>query len=253
MDMFNTKRRDVYDFDSYMDLKNPGFGGAKSALPAVKIGKEEKLNGYRRVVKRDPLFGDHYDSTYKAMTHDVVYKQEGEDAFDYNHGITGIPVVDLEDALERSEKLKKSKAKMTTEGKAFSKFTRFVNEQEMPDGEYSNAALATGANPYDEEEYEEEEEDFGNFGEEPTPEQIKELDKLFMDEEYGANPFGMKEYDVEPMSWDKIEALDTEEEYEEEDEEQMPNEYSDREPSDNEIAEIERLLLGSEEEEEEEY
>lgn len=259
MDMFNNKRRDVYDFDSYMDLKNPGFGGPKSAIPAEKIGKETKLNGYRRVVKRDPLFGEHYDSTYKAMTHDIVYRQEDEEAFDYDHGITGIPVVDLEDAMERSKKLKKSKVKMN-EGRAFSNFTKFVNEQEAPEQEYTDAELTTGANPYDDEYYGEEEEDGEDSGlysdGEPSPEQIAELDRLFRDEEYGANPFGMKEYDVEPMSWDKIEAIDGEDEeyneYEEEAEE-MPNDYSDREPSADEIAEIEKLLLGGEEEEEEEY
>lgn len=255
MDMFNNKRRDVYDFDSYMDLKNPGFGGPKSAIPAERVGKETKLNGYRRVVKRDPLFGEHYDSTYKAMTHDIVYRQEDEEAFDYDHGITGIPVVDLEDAMERSKKLKKSKVKMN-EGRAFSNFTKFINEQEAPEQEYTDAELATGANPYDEEEEYSDDDDMGLYSDgEPSPEQIAELDRLFRDEEYGANPFGMKEYDVEPMNWDKIEALDGEEEEYEEAEEEMPSEYSDREPSAAEIAEIEELLLGgnNEYEEEDEY
>lgn len=216
MDIFNPKRRDLHDMDSYMDLSKPGFGGPKSAMPSAKLGKEEKLSGYRRLVKRDQMFGDHYDSTYKAMTHDLVYKQEGQDAFDYDHEMMGIPVVDLEDAMER--KAAKKKAKMN-EGKAYSKFSQFVNEQDMPEEEYSDAELATGA-----------------------------------------NPLGMKEYDVKPMSWDKIEAMSDEDEYLEDDFDDLANDdedtssnYStDREPSAAEIREIERLLLGGEEGDEDE-
>jgi hypothetical protein len=217
MDMFNAKRRDILDMDSYMDLKNPGFGGPASAIKSSELGKEKKLNGYRKVVKRDPMFGDHYDSTYKAMTHDLVYKQEGEKPFDYDHEMMGIPVVDLEDAMERKA-AKKLKSKMN-EGKAYSRFTQFVNEQEMPEQEYSSEELATGA-----------------------------------------NPLGMKEYDVKPMSWEKIEAMSDEDEDEyleddfadDDDEDTSSNYSTDREPSAAEIREIERLLLGGEEGDEDE-
>lgn len=150
MEMFNTKRRDILDMDSYMDLKKPGFGGPSSAIKATELGKEKKLKGYRNVVKRDPMFGDHYDSTYKAMTHDLVYKQEGEKPFDYDHEMMGIPVVDLEDAMER--KAKKMKSKMN-EGKAYSSFSKFVNEADMPEAEYTDAELETGANPLGMKEY----------------------------------------------------------------------------------------------------
>lgn len=117
MEMFNVHRRDILDFDNYMDLKKPGFGGPSSAKlyrdgNGKKINKKPRLEGYQRVVSRDPLFDNpHYDSTYKAVTNDLVYKQEKKKAFQYEDPYkTGVPVV------------------IVKEGFAVENFADFVNE-----------------------------------------------------------------------------------------------------------------------------
>jgi hypothetical protein len=121
MEMFDTHRRDILNFDNYMDLKKPGFGGPKSAMELKDAkGKlnnaKPKLAGFQRTVERDPAFSHPvYDPTYKAMTGDLVYKQEGKKRFTYDDQRTGIPVVQM-DPLK--------------EGKAYSSFQRFINESE---------------------------------------------------------------------------------------------------------------------------
>jgi hypothetical protein len=109
-----------------MDLKKPGFGGPASAM-ALRDGKgkivntKPKLAGFQRTVERDPAFSHPvYDPTYKAMTGDLVYKQEGKKAFTYDDQRTGIPVVQM-DPLK--------------EGKAYSSFQRFINESEEDEDE----------------------------------------------------------------------------------------------------------------------
>jgi len=121
MEMFDAHRRDILNFDNYMDLKKPGFGGPKSAIAlrdsrGSKIDKNPKLDGYLRTVERDPAFSHPvYDPTYKAMTNDLVYKQEKKKPFTYDHTVTGIPVVQLEPVKE---------------GKTYTSFEKFINENE---------------------------------------------------------------------------------------------------------------------------
>lgn len=121
MEMFNVHRRDILDFDNYMDLKKPGFGGPNSAigLRDVKgktINKKPKLDKYQRTVERDPIFSHPvYDPTYKAMTHDLVYKQEGKKPFTYRDPyLTAVPVVQYD---------------FMKEGKSYTSFTQFINER----------------------------------------------------------------------------------------------------------------------------
>jgi len=102
MDLFDVHRRDVYNFDQYMDLKKPGFGGNDSLIygrdaSGKTTSESDKLKEYRRVVKRDPAFkSSHYNSTYKAMSHDLVYKQEGEKPVTYpDPYLTGIATVEV--------------------------------------------------------------------------------------------------------------------------------------------------------------
>jgi len=124
MEIFNVKRRDIFDFDSYMDLKKPGFGGPNSALQYKDgrgnlVNSKPKLKEYQRQVERHPQFGHQvYDPTYKAMTHDLVYKQSKKKPFTYRDPyLTGVPVVDM--------------TKMQ-EGLANTSFNLFINE------DYSN-------------------------------------------------------------------------------------------------------------------
>jgi hypothetical protein len=143
MEMFDTHRRDILNFDNYMDLKKPGFGGPASAMP-LRDGKgkivnnKPKLAGFQRTVERDPAFSHPvYDPTYKAMTGDLVYKQEGKKAFTYDDQRTGIPVVQM-DPLK--------------EGKAYSSFNRFINEAE--DDELENEMREDNPEEFEDEEYE---------------------------------------------------------------------------------------------------
>ena len=108
--MFNAHRRDLLGFNDYMDLKKPGFGGPASAIQARDakgklINKSPKLSQYRRVVERDPAFSHKvYDSTYKAMTHDLVYKQEGKKPFTYpDPYFTAYPTVEVGELDENTK------------------------------------------------------------------------------------------------------------------------------------------------------
>lgn len=126
MEMFNVHRRDILNFDNYMDLKKPGFGGPSSAVAFKdKSGKRvvdnPKLKEFQRVVERDPMFASrHYDSTYKAMTHDVIYKQEKKKPVKYRDPyLTALPVIDMS---------------KVTEGYSHTNFSQFVLEQGDPMG-----------------------------------------------------------------------------------------------------------------------
>ena len=130
MDIFDVHRRDVYNFDQYMDLKKPGFGGNDSLIydrddKGKKTSESDKLKEYRRVVKRDPLFKNpHYNSTYKAMSHDVVYKQEGEKPVTYRDPyLTGIATVEVGE-YEHEE----------SNESVLPNFTKFINESKGLEG-----------------------------------------------------------------------------------------------------------------------
>ena len=124
MDIFDVYRRDVYSFDQYMDLKKPGFGGNDALIydrdaKGKKASESNKLKEYRRVVKRDPLFkSSHYNSTYKAMSHDLVYKQEGEKPVTYRDPyLTGIATVEVGEYEHADESVLPSFEKFINESK----------------------------------------------------------------------------------------------------------------------------------------
>jgi hypothetical protein len=131
MEMFDAHRRDILNFDNYMDLKKPGFGGPNSAIAlrdnrGKLVDSTPKLDGYRRTVERDPAFSHPvYDPTYKAMTHDLVYKQEKKKPFTYDDSRSGIPVVEIEPLKE---------------GKTYTSFQKFINEAD----DYLDAELEDG-------------------------------------------------------------------------------------------------------------
>lgn len=109
MEIFNVHRKDVHSFDNFMDLKKPGFGGPMSAIrlkdrKGNDVNSDRKLKEYQRTVKRDVTFNSQaYDSTYKAMGGDLVYKQEvGKNPYDYKdtYDTMGIPTTDVSKANE---------------------------------------------------------------------------------------------------------------------------------------------------------
>jgi hypothetical protein len=167
MEMFDTHRRDIMNFDNYMDLKKPGFGGPASGMPlrdakGKLINKNPKLDGYRRTVERDPAFSHPvYDPTYKAMTHDVVYKQEGKKPFNYVDPYrTAIPVIEV-DPLK--------------EGRSFESFEKFINEAT---GEEPIGAVEARLKSFETEDETEDENSFGaNPMDEPVPQWLKDLRK----------------------------------------------------------------------------
>lgn len=121
--MFNAKSRRNPKMDDWMDLSKPGFGGPKEKTDFDK-SKRDFLKGYQRVVDRNADFEggktiNNYDTTWKAVSRDVVSRQAGKKQFDpmYSTPVT-----------KTSEKIE--------EGKIF-RFEEFVNEnfEEMMNGE----------------------------------------------------------------------------------------------------------------------
>jgi len=142
-----------------MDLRKPGFGGPKSAIELRDArgnmnDRDPKLKEFRRTVERDPAFSHPvYDPTYKAMTGDLVYRQEKKKPFTYDDRITGIPVVEIEPVEE---------------GRAYSSFTRFINEEvedELEDELDAELEDELEDNPYAELENDYEESDSDDWNE----------------------------------------------------------------------------------------
>jgi len=179
MEMFNTHRRDILNFDNYMDLKKPGFGGPKSAIELRDArgnmnDSDPKLKGFRRTVERDPAFSHPvYDPTYKAMTGDLVYRQEKKKPFTYDDRITGIPVVEIEPVEE---------------GRAYSSFTRFINEEvedeleDELDAELENEYEESDSNDWNEDEYRQEATAFNN-----TMSDLRSIEAILRGFENGEN------------------------------------------------------------------
>lgn len=213
MEIFNTHRRDILNFDNYMDLKKPGFGGPSSAIllkdnKGKLVNSKPKLAGFQRTVERDPAFSHPvYDPTYKAMTGDLVYKQEGKKPFTYDEQRTGIPVVQM-DPLK--------------EGKAYSSFQIFINE------EIENEMIEDNLDEPEYEYFEPEEED-----EEETRAEATRSNQTFSDlreiedklrrfesgeefdeeEEFGANPMEESPFGEIPDWVKELNAKDQESQY----------------------------------------
>lgn len=116
MDMFNVKRRDNPSMDRYSDLKKPAFGGPSEKTDFDKT-KRKSLEGYQRVIDRNAdfeggQFNHNYDTTWKAITRDLISRTAKKKPFDPMYAKPTIATVD---AVE--------------EGKIM-RFDQFVNESE---------------------------------------------------------------------------------------------------------------------------
>lgn len=132
MELFNVHRRDVHNFDDWMDLKKPGFGGPSTATPLKDakgkfVDSSRKLSDFQRTVTRHEAFNaDVWNPTYKAMGGDLVHKQEvGKNPYDYpdlynNMGIAQVEVGE------------------TNEGKCYTSFDSFILEAESADASDSD-------------------------------------------------------------------------------------------------------------------
>lgn len=130
MDMFNIKDRRNPSMDDYSDLKKPGFGGPNSRKDFDK-SKKETLKGYQRVIDRNAdfeggTFNHNYDTTWKAITRDLISRTAKKKPFDPMYAKQTIATVD---AVE--------------EGKIM-RFEQFVNESE---GGYNMFAEAEEEDP----------------------------------------------------------------------------------------------------------
>jgi len=162
-----------------MDLRKPGFGGPKSAIELRDArgnmnDRDPKLKEFRRTVERDPAFSHPvYDPTYKAMTGDLVYRQEKKKPFTYDDRITGIPVVEIEPVEE---------------GRAYSSFTRFINEEvedELEDNPYAeleNDYEESDSDDWNEDEYRQEATAFNN-----TMSDLRSIEAMLRGFENGEN------------------------------------------------------------------
>ena len=116
MDMFNIKRRNNPSMDRYSDLKKPAFGGP-SEKTDFDTTKRKSLEGYQRVIDRNAdfeggKFNHNYDTTWKAVTRDLVSRVAKKKPF---NPMYAKPTIATVDAVE--------------EGKIM-RFDQFVNESE---------------------------------------------------------------------------------------------------------------------------
>lgn len=84
--MFNAKDRRNPKMDDWMDIKKPSFGGPKEKEDFDK-SKRKFLKGYQREIERNADFeggkeNPNYDTTWKAVSRDVVKRQAGKKPFD---------------------------------------------------------------------------------------------------------------------------------------------------------------------------
>jgi len=98
MDLYNLKQKDVYDFDQFMDIKKPPFGGHESAIKFDAKKEPKQLKGWRRVVKRyapaeNGVYNPNYNGQWRAIgmdraSRDAGVKQEEESKYidDLKHG-----------------------------------------------------------------------------------------------------------------------------------------------------------------------
>lgn len=223
MDMFNVNRRDNPSMDRYSDLKKPAFGGPTEKTDFDKT-KRKSLEGYQRVIDRNAdfeggQFNHNYDTTWKAITRDLISRTAKKKPFDPMYAKPTIATVD---AVE--------------EGKIM-RFDQFVNESE---GGYNMFAEA------------EDEETPDMEGDEGMTNDMPENDEPEVDEEkledlmadHGESLEEMIDEIAEKMEIEKEEVCDllcaaikkltSEEESEEENEEE--NEESEEENEDENLA-----------------
>ena len=224
MDMFNVKRRDNPSMDRYSDLKKPAFGGPTEKTDFDKT-KRKSLEGYQRVIDRNAdfeggQFNHNYDTTWKAITRDLISRTAKKKPFDPMYAKPTIATVD---AVE--------------EGKIM-RFDQFVNESE---GGYNMFAEA------------EDEETPDMEGDEGMTNDMPENDEPEVDEEkledlmadHGESLEEMIDEIAEKMEIEKEEVCDllcaaikklTSEEESEEEENEEENEESEEENEDENLA-----------------
>lgn len=98
MDQFNLRQKDVYNFDDFMDIKKPPFGGHSSGIEFKAKEEPKQLKKWRRVVTRyapteNGTYNPNYNGQWAAIgkdraSRDAGVKQEDESKYvdDLKHG-----------------------------------------------------------------------------------------------------------------------------------------------------------------------
>ena len=99
--MFNAKRRDNPSMDRYMDIKKAPFGGPNEKDDFDK-SKRKSLQGYQRVIERDPNFeggnfNHNYDTTWKAISRDRISRDAKKKPFDPMYAKTTVFTQEIEE------------------------------------------------------------------------------------------------------------------------------------------------------------
>lgn len=131
MDMFNTKRRDNPSMDRYTDLKKPAFGGPSEKTDFDKT-KRKSLEGYQRVIDRNAdfeggKFNHNYDTTWKAVTRDLISRTAKKKPFDPMYAKTTIATVD---AVEEGKIMRFEQ--FVNESDGYNMFAEAEEEEETP-------------------------------------------------------------------------------------------------------------------------
>jgi len=142
MDMFDVKRRDIPDFNKFLDIKVESSEYIKKKPFRDASGKQlpkDKLKGYQNEIERDPTFSNNvYDPTYRAMTHDVVYKQSTDkEPFDYKTHPEHVPGIAVTNVNNEGKAItvfddyltEMKKAELEGEEKSHVEFSKQVEEE----------------------------------------------------------------------------------------------------------------------------
>jgi len=113
MEIFNLRSNDVYDFDQYMDLSKPSFGGPKQAIEWDSKKKRKTLEKWTNTVKRyhsseNGTEHPNYDPTWKAFTSDLVHKQAGKKPSEIRHAIPTTGTIELKENKANSMSIKQT-------------------------------------------------------------------------------------------------------------------------------------------------
>jgi hypothetical protein len=189
MEMFNTKDRRHPSMDDHMNLKKPGFGGPSSKKDFNK-SERKTLAKYQRVVDRNKdfeggNFNHNYDTTWKAVTRDLISRTAKKKPFEPMYAKNTIATTD---AVE--------------EGRIF-RFEEFISENFNMFAE----AEEEEENPFGQEEMnlEEPESELTNGMEIPEVDEEK-LESLI--EDYGSELKDLVEDIAEKLEIEKEEAFD---------------------------------------------
>jgi hypothetical protein len=190
MEMFNAKDRRHPSMDDHMNLKKPGFGGPSSKKDFNK-SERKTLAKYQRVVDRNKdfeggNFNHNYDTTWKAVTRDLISRTAKKKPFEPMYAKNTIATTD---AVE--------------EGRIF-RFEEFISENFNM---FAEAEEEEEENPFGQEEMnlEEPESELTNGMEIPEVDEEK-LESLI--EDYGSELKDLVEDIAEKLEIEKEEAFD---------------------------------------------